>query len=171
MKMERMFLDENDVFDTPVLRYYALKRKFQERYLNPQAWNNGYGTREYIEAYHDLLIYIEKTEKFREEDFGLKTEIPVDNEHLVLRYLPLPMEIKKELNDFVNLRNLKREEKLPRIKMFLEKVVKSGMSALKFNEMPDPCYVKIEENKMRIKYFEKKESGERKVDARKNAEY
>ena len=96
-----MFLDENDVFDTPVLRYYELKRKFQECYLNPQAWNNGYGTREYIEAYHDLLVYIGKTEEFCEEDLDLKTEIPVDNEHLILRYIPFPMEIKKELNDFV----------------------------------------------------------------------
>ena len=39
--MERIFLYVNDVLDTPVLRYYALKRKFQERYLNPKAWNNG----------------------------------------------------------------------------------------------------------------------------------
>ena len=153
--MGRMFLDENDVFDTPVLRYYALKRKFQERYLNPQAWNNGYGTREYIEAYHDLLVYIEKTEEFREEDPDLKNEIPVDNEHLVLRYLPLPMKIKEELNDFVNRRKLKRKEKLSRITMFFEKKVNSGMTALEFNEMPDPRYVKIKENKMKFKYDDK----------------
>ena len=51
--------------------------------------------------------------------------------------------------------------------MFLENVVKSGMSALEFNEMPDPRFVKIKENKMKIK----KETVERKVDTRKNAEY
>ena len=74
---------------------------------------------------NDLLVYIEKTEEFREEDPDLKNEIPVDNEHLVLRYLPLPMEIKEQLNEFVTPWNLKREEKLSRIKMFFENVVKA----------------------------------------------
>ena len=170
-KMGRIFHDRNEIFDTPTLRYYELKRKFQEHYLNPQAWNNGYGTREYIETYHDMLVYMEKTEEFREEDPDLKNEIPVDNEHLVLRYLPLPVEIKEELNDFVNPRKVKREEKLSRIKMFFEKKVKSGMAVLEFNEMPDPRYVKIKENKMKITYDDKKETVQRKVDARKNAEY
>ena len=169
--MGRIFHDRNEIFDTPTLRYYELKRKFQEHYLNPQAWNNGYGTREYIEAYHDMLVYMEKTEEFREEDPDLKNEIPVDNEHLVLRYLPLPVEIKEELNDFVNPRKVKREEKLSRIKMFFEKKVKSGMAVLEFNEMPDPRYVKIKENKMKITYDDKKETVQRKIDARKNAEY
>ena len=36
--------------------------------------------------------------------------------------------------------------------------------------MPDPRYVKIKENKMKFKY-DKKEIVQRKVDARKNAEY
>ena len=58
-----------------------------------------------------------------------------------------------------------------RIKMFFENVVKSAMSALEFHEMPDPRYVKIKENKKKIKYDEEKETDKRKVDARKNAEY
>ena len=97
--MGSMFLDKKNVFDTPTLRYYELKREFQERYLNPQVWNKGYGTREDIEAYDDVLAYIKKTEEFRDEDPILKTDIPIDNEHLVLRYLPLPMKIKEELID------------------------------------------------------------------------
>ena len=95
LNMGSMFLDKKNVFETPTLRYYELKREFQERYLNPQVWNKRYGTREYIEAYDDVLAYIEKTEKFRDEDLSLKTNIPTDNEHLILRYLPLPMKIKE----------------------------------------------------------------------------
>ena len=51
-----MFLDRNDVFDTPAMRYYKLQREFHARYLSPKAWNNEYGSREYVEAYHDLLV-------------------------------------------------------------------------------------------------------------------
>ena len=67
--------------------------------MNPEVWNNEFGSGEDVEAYHDGLVYIEKTEKFGEDDLGLKTEIPVDNEYLVSRYLPLPMKMKEELND------------------------------------------------------------------------
>ena len=140
-KMGRMFLDRNDIFDTPTLQYYELIRKFQEKYMNPQAWNNRYGSREYIKAYHDVLVYIKKTEEFREDDLDLKTEIPIDNEHLFFRYLPLPVKVKEELIEFVNPQSLKQEERLSMIKMFFEKVVKCGMSASQFNEMPDPRYV------------------------------
>ena len=111
-----------------------------------KVWNKKYGTREYIEAYDDVLAYIKKTEEFRDEDPILKTDIPIDNEHLVLRYLPLPMKIKEELIDYVNPRKVKQEEKLSRIKIFFEKKVKSGIRELEFNEMPDPRYVKVKEN-------------------------
>ena len=96
-----MFLDKTDIFNTPKLRYYELRRKFQEKYLNPQVWNHEYGSRESIQAYHALLVYLEKTEVFADEDDELKNDIPTDNKHLVFRYLPLPMEEKKELIDFV----------------------------------------------------------------------
>ena len=88
-----MILDKNDIFDTPRLRYYKLKREFQEKYLNPQAWSHGYGSREDIQAYHDVLVYIEKTEEFREEDLCLKNDIPIGNEYLGIRYLSLPMKV------------------------------------------------------------------------------
>ena len=108
MKTEKvkMTLDKNDIFDTPRLRYYKLKREFQEKYLNPQAWSHGYGSREDIQAYHDVLVYIEKTEEFREEDLCLKNDIPINNEHLVKRYLPLPMKVNEELNDIIGPRKL-----------------------------------------------------------------
>ena len=147
MKTEKvkMILDKNDIFDTPRLRYYELKREFQEKYLNPRVWNQGYGTREDIEAYHGVLEYIEKTEEFREvEDLCLKNDIPTDNEHLVLRYLPLPMKVKKELYEIINPRKQNQEERLSKIKKFFEKKVKSGITELEFNEMPDPRYVKVE---------------------------
>ena len=116
VKMSRMFLNKNDVFDTPTLRYYKVKREFQERYLNPQVWNKGYGSREDIKAYHEVLVYIEKTEELRDEDLDLKTEIPTDNEHLVFRYLPLPVKIRQDMFEFVNPRNLEQDERLERIK-------------------------------------------------------
>ena len=168
MKMRRMFLDKFDVFDTPTLRYYKVKREFQERYLNPQVWNKGYGSREDIKAYHEVLVYIEKTEELRDEDLDLKTEIPTDIEHLVFRYLPLPVKIRQEMFEFVNPRNLDQDERLERIKEFFEKMVKSGLSALQFNEWPDPRCVKIKENAMKVKSDDEEEFVERKVYVRKN---
>ena len=47
-------------------------------------------------------------------------------------------------------------------------MVKSGLSALQFNEWPDPRYVKIKENEMEVKSDDEEESVERKVYVRKN---
>ena len=41
-----MFLDENkNIFDTPQLMYYELRKEFVRKYLNPSAWKHEYGTK------------------------------------------------------------------------------------------------------------------------------
>ena len=80
-----MLLDENqDLFNTPTLMYYSLKKEFDRKYLNLKLWKHEYGTKESIRSYDDLLRYLEKTEEFRDLDNSLKTSIPSDNVHLVL---------------------------------------------------------------------------------------
>ena len=86
-----MFLDKNqDLFNTPTLMYYSLKKEFDRKYLNPKLWMHEYGTKESIRSYDDLLRYLEKTEEFRDLDNSLKTSILSENVHFVLCVLPLP---------------------------------------------------------------------------------
>ena len=92
-----MFFDQQNIFDTPRLRYYKLKEEFQRRYLNPKAWDHECDTKEIIQAYHDLLEFLEKTESFRNLSRSLRDDIPIDNIHLVLEDLPLPSKRREEL--------------------------------------------------------------------------
>ena len=73
------------------MRYYKLQGEFRKIYLNPRAWNHEFGSKQSVQAYHDLLYYLEMTEQFREQCEVLSTAIPTDNIHLVLRDLPLPL--------------------------------------------------------------------------------
>ena len=86
-----------DIFDTPELRYGKLRREFDKKYLNPKAWNHECDTKEIVQAYHDLLEFLERTESFRDLTEGLKTDIPVDNVHLVLDDLPFTQKQREDL--------------------------------------------------------------------------
>ena len=66
-----MIFDKKNTFDTPRLRYDKLRREFNRKYLNPKAWNYEFDTKEYVQAYHDLLEYLEETEQFRDLDPSL----------------------------------------------------------------------------------------------------
>ena len=129
-----MLLDENqDLFNTPTLMYYSLKKEFDRKYLNPQLWKHEYGTKESIRSYDDLLRYLEKTEEFRDLDNSLKTSIPSDNVHLVLYVLPLPPKRREDLFDFVFINADKQqspEDKLDKIKKYFEKRRSSGLLGL-----------------------------------------
>ena len=52
-------------------------------FLNPSAWNHAYGSRQIIQAYHDLLYYLEKTKPLRGLDPTLSSDILADNIYLV----------------------------------------------------------------------------------------
>ena len=86
-----------DIFDTPQLRYDKFRKEYDRKYLNPKAWDYEFDSKELIQAYHDLLQFLEDTESFRELTESLRTDIPVDNVHLVLDDLPLPLNQREEL--------------------------------------------------------------------------
>ena len=122
--------DGNDMFDTPRLRYYKLRKEFDKKYLNPKAWDHEFDTREIVQAYHDLLQFLEKTQSFRDLTKSLKTDIPVDNVHLVLDDLPLPLELRKELVEYVTAGNASHEDQLRRIKEFIKMKKESGLRGM-----------------------------------------
>ena len=96
-----MFLDENkNIFDTPQLMYYELRKEFVRKYLNPRAWKHEYGTKGSIQAYDVLLRYLEKTEELRDpDDSSFLQEIQSDNIRLVLNDLPFPPNRREEMHD------------------------------------------------------------------------
>ena len=81
----------SDIFDTPRLRYPELQKNFRLMYLKPSAWDHEYGFMQSVQAYHDLLYYLEKTEEFRCQDVRLSTYIPTDNVNLVFHDLPFSL--------------------------------------------------------------------------------
>ena len=118
-----MFFDKENIFDTPRLRYYQLKEEFEGKYLNPKAWDFECDTKEIIQAYQDLLDYLEKTDQFRNVNRSLYNEIPTDNVNLVVSYLPFPPKRREELIEFLvsgNSSELCQEEELHKIKKFFE---------------------------------------------------
>ena len=70
-------------------------------YLSPSAWNHEYGSRQSVQAYHDLLYYLKVTEEFRGKYYWLSADILTDNIHLVFRDLPLPLKRREALIDYV----------------------------------------------------------------------
>ena len=118
-----MFFDKENIFDTPRLRYYQLKEEFEGKYLNPKAWDFECDSKEIIQAYQDLLEYLEKTDQFRNVNRSLYNEIPTDNVNLVVSYLPFPPKRREELIEFLvsgNSSELCQEEELYKIKKFFE---------------------------------------------------
>ena len=90
-----------DEVDTPKTRYYKLKGDFRKIYLNPAAWNHEYGSKQSIQAYHDLLYYLKITEQFRSQSRALSIDVPSDNIYLVSHELPFPEKLYEELIDYV----------------------------------------------------------------------
>ena len=125
-----MFLDQQNIFDTPRLRYYKLKEEFERRYLNPKAWDHACDTKEIIQAYHDLLEFLEKTESFRNLSRSLRDDIPIDNIHLVLEDLPLPSKRREELIEYVIDGNPSHTDQLLRIKEFFVMKKKGSLVGL-----------------------------------------
>ena len=84
---------------------------------------------------------MEKTESFCDLTKALNTDIPVDNVHLVLDDLPLPLELQEELIEYVNAGNASHEDQLRRIKEFIKMkkesslrgmVMKSGIEIMEY---------------------------------------
>ena len=69
----KMVFDKKDIFDTPQLRYDKFRKKYDKKYLNPKAWDYEFDSKELIQAYHDLLQFLEDTESFRELTESLRT--------------------------------------------------------------------------------------------------
>ena len=88
-----VFDTTTDVFDTPKTRYFKMKGDFRKIYLNPKAWNHESGSKQIVQAYHDLLYYLEKTEEFRRQCRVLKKNILSDNTSLVFSELPFPQNL------------------------------------------------------------------------------
>ena len=120
-----MFFDQQNIFNTPRLRYYELIEGFKRKYLNPKAWDYECDSKEIVQAYHDLLEFLEKTESFRNLSRSLKDDIPIDNINLVLDDLPLPPRRREELIEYVIADHASQEEQLFRIKEFF-KMKKEG---------------------------------------------
>ena len=128
-----------DIFDTPELRYGKLRREFDKKYLNPKAWDHEFDTKEIVQAYHDLLDFLEKTESFRELTEGLNTDIPVDNVHLVLDDLPFTVKQREDLITYVVKGRPQKpnfysnEDKLCRIKEFCKMEKERGLWMFELN--------------------------------------
>ena len=125
----KMFFDDDNIFDTPRLRYNKLRKEFYRKYLNPKAWSYRCDTKELAQAYHDLIEYLEKTEHFRCLTPSLRTDIPTDNINLVIHELPFPRKRREELIEFVVCGMRKgveqsQENELQKIKEYLE--IKKG---------------------------------------------
>ena len=130
-----VFDTTTDVFDTPKIQYYKLKGDFRRMYLNPRAWNQEYGSRQSVQAYHDLLYYLEVTEEFRGQNAGLSTDILTDNIHLVFHDLPLPLRYREQLIEYVVAGKPSQEEKFCKIKEYLERKKRGNLNAFE-----DKCY-------------------------------
>ena len=141
-----VFDTTTDVFDTPKIQYYKLKGDFRRMYLNPRAWNHEYGSRQSVQAYHDLLYYLEVTEKFRGQNKALLTEILTDNIHLVFYDLPLPLRYREELIEYVITGKPSQEETLSKIKEYLERKKRGNLNAFEDRCFDDALGVKIEES-------------------------
>ena len=119
-----------DIFDTPRLRYDKLRKEFNRKYLDPKAWDYENDSREIVQAYHDLLQFLEKTESFRDLTMSLNTDIPVDNVHHVFDYLPLTQNQHDDLLEYVVVGKPPKpshEDKLRRIKEFCRKEMERGL--------------------------------------------
>ena len=130
IKVIKMKSDGNDIFDTARLRYYKLRKEFDRKYLNPKVWDHEFDSKEIVQAYHDLLQFLEKTEAFRDLTKSLNTDIPVDNVHLVLDDLPLPLELQEELIEYVTAGNASHKDQLRRIKKFIKMKKESGLRGM-----------------------------------------
>ena len=125
--------DKVDIFDTPQLRYDKFRKKFDRKYLNPKAWDYEFDSKEIVQAYHDLLEFLEETESFRELTKLLNTDIPVDNVHLVLDDLPFTLKQREKLIDYVVAGKppkpmfYSHEDKLLRIKEFCKMEKERGL--------------------------------------------
>ena len=125
-----------DIFDTPQLRYEKLRKEFDKKYLNPKAWNHEDDTKEIVQAYHDLLQFLENTESFRDLTESLKTDIPVDNVHLVFKDLPFNLKQREDLARYVAKGKppkpsfYSHEEKLCRIKEYCKMEKEHGIFVL-----------------------------------------
>ena len=75
-----MFFDDDNA---PRLRYNKLKEEFKGKYLNSEAWDHECDTKEIIQAYQDLLKYLEETDKLRYKSRSLNFQIPKENINLV----------------------------------------------------------------------------------------
>ena len=122
-----------DIYDTPQLRYDKLRKEFGSKYLERKAWNYEFGSKEIVQAYHDLLEFLERTEFFRDLTKSLYTDIPVDNVHLVLRDIPFTQKQHDDLLDYVVAGKppkpsiYSHEDKLRRIKEFCRKQKERGL--------------------------------------------
>ena len=122
-----------DIFDTPQLRYDRLRKEFDRKYLKQKAWNYESDTKEIVKAYHDLLEFLESTESFRDLTEGLKTDIPVDNVHIVLDDLPFTLKQREDLITYVVKGRPQKpnfyshEDKLCRIKEFCKREKEHGL--------------------------------------------
>ena len=158
-----------DIFNTPRMRYYKLQGEFRKIYLNPRAWNHEFGSRQSVQAYHDLLYYLEMTEQFREQCEVLSTAIPTDNIHLVLRDLPLPLQLREMLGDYIvanrdrTVSEQSKEEKLRKIKEYFEMKKSIGLDCLEDRCEEDARNVDVE----KATKYDKKKSNEVKKNKRK----
>ena len=132
-----------DIFDTPQLRYDKLRKEFGSKYLERKAWNYEFGTKEIVQAYHDLLDFLERTEAFRDLTESLNTDIPVDNVHLVLRDIPFTQKQHDDLLDYVVAGKppkpsiYSHEDKLRRIKEFCRKEKERGLFVIEMKSGTD----------------------------------
>ena len=144
--MDKMIFDDNDMFDTPYTRYLTAKFEFQDKYSNPKAWRHNphwdtEGSKEYVKACNELLVYVEKSKEFGELDPRIKEDLAVDNLHLIQDlHLPTEMWRKLWLVDGLGAkeyRMLTPEEKIEKIVKFFESEKSFGFCLYELNYQAD----------------------------------
>ena len=135
--------NDEDLFDTPCLRYLEIRKKFLWKYWNPENWGQSC-TKQRIIAIKDLKNYIKVTDKifckFSEEDSYWK--VFEDNKDLIFDddiFPDMPTDLRQRLVE----KSLQiepgyehfREEKLARIIEVLEEEKEETLGSFKAFEL------------------------------------
>ena len=84
-------------FNTPVLKYLAMKKEFVNTFSTRCAWGE-FGTEQQVIAVSTLLDYLERTRNLSDQFPQLKDEIILENKNLILqRIIPIPDKLYGEL--------------------------------------------------------------------------
>ena len=144
VKKENMTVDQEDVdvFETPTLQYLRMKKKFLQKYVNPESWGTR-GSKQQVIAITALLNYFKETKELAQlypEKTWLQTYIIVDNKNLVSdRILKIRRKLSEGISDeIVSKKCETSDQKLEVIEAYFTK-----MQAISLEEYETNTYSEV----------------------------